>query len=184
MLRLALKHPGPIAMRYPKANLESVARPKTPVEVGKAEIYEWGADGGFIAYGTLFCEAVKAAARLKQEKGFDLTVINARFAKPLDREVILKAVRELPWVITVEENTLEGGFGSAVLEAANAAGLDCSHILRLGIPDRFIEHAERHELLADLGLDSAGLVRAATQLTSAARQYPFRRLFGAENVLS
>lgn len=184
MLRLALKHPGPIAMRYPKANLESMARPKMPVEVGKAEVYEWGTDGGIIAYGTLFCEAVKAATQLKKEKGLDLTVINARFAKPLDRDVILKAVRELPWVMTVEENTLEGGFGSAVLEGANAAGLDCSHVARLGIPDRFIEHAERHELLADLGLDAAGLARTAMQLASTGQQRPLRRLFGTEHVMS
>ena len=62
--------------------------------------------------------------------------------------------------MTVEEGTLEGGFGSAVLEAANAAGLDTRHVIRLGIPDRFIEHAERGELLADLGLDVNGICRA------------------------
>ena len=67
-------------------------------------------------------------------------------------------------MVTVEEGTLEGGFGSAVLEAANAAGLDTRHIVRLGIPDRFIEHAERGELLADLGLDAAGIAAACREL--------------------
>src|SRR5262249_3395511 len=85
-------------------------------------------------------------------------VINARFAKPLDREVILGALEESSLLVTVEEGALEGGFGSAVLEAANGAGLDARHIIRLGIPDRFIEHAERGELLAALGLDVAGIV--------------------------
>src|SRR5207244_5800809 len=86
--------------------------------------------------------------------------VNIRFCKPLDREVILKAVEQLPVVVTVEEGTLEGGFGSAVLEAANAAGLDTRGVVRLGVPDRFIEHAERGELLASLGLNADGLCRA------------------------
>ena len=76
---------------------------------------------------------------------------------------MLRAVEELPLVVTVEEGTLEGGFGSAVLEAANAAGLDTRNVVRLGIPDRFVEHAERGELLADLGLDVDGICRAVRQ---------------------
>ena len=88
-------------------------------------------------------------------------MINARFLKPLDTDAILRAVSESSFLITVEESTLVGGFGSAVLEAANAAGLKTDHIRRLGIPDRFIDHAERSEQLADLGLDVAGILRAA-----------------------
>ncbi len=72
----------------------------------------------------------------------------------------MKAVEEASLVVTVEEGTLEGGFGSAVLEAVNAAGLSARNILRLGLPDRFIEHAERGELLADLGLDAPGIAAA------------------------
>jgi 1-deoxy-D-xylulose-5-phosphate synthase len=158
MLRFALAHPGPAALRYPKASLEKVERSVQPVELGCAEVHEWGADGVFLAYGSLFPGCVKAAARLRQE-GLDIGVVNARFAKPLDRETVLRAVEELPLVVTVEEGTLEGGFGSAVLEVANAAGLDTRHVVRLGIPDRFIEHGERAELLAELGLDVDGLCR-------------------------
>jgi 1-deoxy-D-xylulose-5-phosphate synthase len=99
---------------------------------------------------------------LRQE-GLEVGVINARFAKPLDRATLLKAVEELPLVVTVEEGTLEGGFGSAVLEAANAAGLDARNVVRLGLPDRFVEHAERGELFADLGLDVNGLCRTVRQ---------------------
>jgi 1-deoxy-D-xylulose-5-phosphate synthase len=156
MLRFALEQPHPVSMRYPKASLEKVERGPAPIELGMAEIHEWGPDGALIAYGSLFPTCVKAAEKLREE-GLDLAVINARFAKPLDRQTLLRAVEQLPLVVTVEEGTLEGGFGSALLEAANAAGLDARHVVRLGIPDRFVEHAERGELLAELGLDVAGI---------------------------
>lgn len=157
MLNFALKHEGPVALRYPKAGLEKVERGVAPLELGQAEIYEWGPDGAIVAYGSLFPTCVKAAEALRKE-GVEIGVINARFAKPIDRQTLLRAVEQLPLVVTVEEGTLEGGFGSALLEAVNAAGLDTRHIVRLGIPDRFIEHAERSELLADLGLDVKGIV--------------------------
>jgi 1-deoxy-D-xylulose-5-phosphate synthase len=156
MLQFALSHPGPAALRYPKASLERVDRPVTPMELGTAEVYDWGEDGMLVAYGSLFPACVRAMERLREE-GIQVGVINARFAKPLDRTTILKAVEELPLVVTVEEGTLEGGFGSAVLEAANAAGLDTRRVVRLGLPDRFVEHGERGELLADLGLDADGI---------------------------
>jgi 1-deoxy-D-xylulose-5-phosphate synthase len=159
MLQFALDHDGPASLRYPKATLERVDRAVAPVELGKAEVHDWGSDGILIAYGTLFPTCVKAAERLRGE-GLDIGVINARFAKPIDRFTLLKAVEEVPLVVTVEEGTLEGGFGSALLEAANAAGLGTRHIIRMGIPDRFIEHAERAELLAELGLDVNGICRA------------------------
>ncbi len=156
MLHFALGHAGPASMRYPKASLEKVDRAVAPLELGQAEIYEWATDGMLVAFGSLFPTCVKAAERLRAE-GIEVGVINARFAKPLDRATLLKAVEELPLVVTVEEGTLEGGFGSAVLEAANAAGLDTRNVVRLGLPDRFVEHAERGELLAELGLDVNGI---------------------------
>lgn len=156
MLRLALTHNGPVSLRYPKASLETVDRGVAPLELGQSEIYEWGPDGALVAYGSLFPTCVKAAELLRQE-GIEVGVINARFAKPLDRQTLLRAVEQLPLVVTVEEGTLEGGFGSALLEAANAAGLDTRSVVRLGLPDRFIEHAERGELLAELGLDVQGI---------------------------
>jgi 1-deoxy-D-xylulose-5-phosphate synthase len=158
MLRFALRHHTPAAMRYPKTGLERVERDAAPVGLGQAEVHEWGSDAMILAYGSLFPTCVKAAAKLRQE-GLDVGVINARFAKPLDRGTLLRAVEEVPAVITIEEGTLEGGFGSAVLDAANAAGIDARNVVRLGLPDRFIEHAERGELLADLGLDVAGICR-------------------------
>jgi 1-deoxy-D-xylulose-5-phosphate synthase len=91
-------------------------------------------------------------------------VINARFVKPLDRPTVLKAIEECGFVLTVEEGCLMGGFGSAVLEAANDAGLATAHVRRLGLPDRFVLHAERDEQLAEVGLDVEGVTRAALAL--------------------
>jgi 1-deoxy-D-xylulose-5-phosphate synthase len=159
MLDFALEHAGPVSIRYPKANAESVEREVEPVRLGRAEVLDWGRDGMLIAYGSLLGNCVKAAARLEEE-GLDVGVINARFVKPVDRETILRAVAEAGFVVTVEEGTLLGGFGSAVLEAANAAGLRTDHIRRLGLPDEYVEHADRNEQLRDLGLDVDGIVRA------------------------
>jgi 1-deoxy-D-xylulose-5-phosphate synthase len=159
MLRFSLNCGSPASLRYPKANLEKVDRPVQPIELGQAEIFDWGDDAMLIAYGSLFPTCVKAAQKLRQE-GYEVGVVNARFCKPLDRQTILRAIRAATQVVTVEEGTLEGGFGSAVLEAANAAGVDTRSVIRLGIPDRFIEHGERGELLADLGLDVDGICRA------------------------
>ncbi len=164
MLNFALKHNSPISMRYPKANLENVERtqPAPPIELGKAEVLSWGEDGCFVAFGTLLSNCVAAAKKLRAE-GINVGVINARFVKPLDKETILRAVETLPLVVTVEEGTIEGGFGSAVLEAANAAGLDSRNVVRCGIPDKFIEHGDRGELLTDCGLSVdklVGLVQA------------------------
>ena len=165
MLSWALKHDGPASIRYPKASLEQVEREPAAVELGKAEVWEWGEDVMIVAFGSLFPACVKAAKKLREE-GMSVGVINARFAKPLDRDTILRAVEDAQVVLTVEEGTLEGGFGSAVLEAANSAGIDSQNVLRLGIPDRFIEHGERAELLADLGLDANGICRAVRSRVS------------------
>jgi 1-deoxy-D-xylulose-5-phosphate synthase len=159
MLDFALAYPGPVSVRYPKTAAETVERTVEPVRLGEAEVLDWGRDGTLIAFGSLLSNCVKAAARLKKD-GLDVGVINARFVKPLDHETILRAVAESGFVVTVEEGTLEGGFGSAVLEAVNGAGLRTDHIRRLGVPDKYIEHADRNDQLRDLGLDVDGIVRA------------------------
>lgn len=165
MLQLALQHPGPTAIRYPKAAAESVKRRPTPLELGVAEVLHWGVDGMIVACGTLLGACVRAANLLRDE-GLEIGVINARFVKPLDTETILKALRECHFVLTVEEGCLAGGFGSAVLEAASEAGVDTRRLRRLGIPDHYIEHAERSELLADLGLNVEGIARACRDLAA------------------
>jgi 1-deoxy-D-xylulose-5-phosphate synthase len=171
MIDWALDHDHPTAVRFPKATVARVPRDVAPVELGKAEIVRRGTDGTIVVCGSLLPRCVDAAEVLADE-GIELSVINARFVKPLDTRTILRAVRESPLVVTVEEGVLMGGFGSAVLEAACDAGLDTSRILRLGIPDRYIEHGDRSELLADLGLSSQGIAETCRQAIAGKRQRP------------
>jgi 1-deoxy-D-xylulose-5-phosphate synthase len=164
MLDFALRQDGPVAIRYPKANACQIdIKDRQPIEYGRAEIIRWGHDGVILCFGSLLADCLKAADLLAAE-GLDVGVVNARFAKPLDREVLERALRECGFVVTVEEGCLMGGFGSAVLEAASEMSLDTTRIRRVGLPDRFIEHAERSELLADLGLDAAGIAAACREL--------------------
>jgi len=162
MLDWALAHGGPVAIRYPKATVENHGGQRPPIELGRSETLTEGHDGLVVACGTLLGEALAAAAELRAE-GLDLTVINARFVKPLD-PTILERIEAAPWTVTLEENVLQTGFGSAVLEAVNDAGLQAGMIVRLGLPDRFVEHGERAELLADLGLDAAGIAATCRRL--------------------
>ena len=167
MLPWALQHAGPVAIRYPKATVERHDGSRTPIELGKAEVLAEGADGVIIACGTLLGAALEAAASLRTE-GIDVAVINARFVKPLDTELLLARIDAAPWVVTVEENALPTGFGSAVLEAINdshaTSGLAAVPVVRLGLPDRFVEHGERGELLAELGLDASGIAATCRRL--------------------
>ncbi|MEZ6115984.1 MAG: 1-deoxy-D-xylulose-5-phosphate synthase [Pirellulaceae bacterium] len=165
MLDLALKLDHPSSIRYPKTNAVTVAGDRSPVEFGKGELLKWSHDGMIVCCGTQLDDCLKAADRLAKE-GINVGVINARFIKPLDEELLLKALNESSYVVTVEEGALAGGFGSALLELACQHGVNTSHIRRLGIPDQFVEHGERAELLADLGIDSDGIVRTCRQLSS------------------
>ncbi len=159
MLPFALAQDGPCCIRYPKAAAETVERTRAPVELGRSEVLEWGEDGAIVCCGALLQTCLTAAEQLRDE-GYELTVINARFIKPLDADTILRAAAECGFLLTVEEGALMTGFGSAVLEAIADAGQSVANVLRLGIPDRFIEHAERSELLADLELNVAGITSA------------------------
>lgn len=156
MLDFALRHDGPCSIRYPKTAAERMAGDRTPVELGRAEVIRWGTDGAILCCGTLLGECVRAAEQLS-EQGIDLAVVNARFVKPLDTDIVTRLLAECEFLLTVEEGQLMGGFGSAVLEAVNEAGLDANRVRRLGIPDSFTEHGARGELLADLGLDADGI---------------------------
>lgn len=162
MLDFALQHNSPCSIRYPKANAvdagqsSTLSSERSPIELGRSETLHWGRDGMILCYGTLLADCLRAAEKLREE-GLDVGIVNARFAKPLDRDMVERAFREAPFILTVEEGCLMGGFGSAVLETACDLGLDTSRLRRLGLPDHFVEHAERGELLASLGLDVAGI---------------------------
>lgn len=158
MLNFALEASHPTAIRYPKAEAVRCERDVAPVELGKSEVISWGTEATILAYGTMLPTAIAAAEKLAQE-GIDVGVVNARFAKPIDMDVVRQAIEETRLVVTLEENALMAGYGSAVLEAANQAGLPTDGIRRLGIPDHFIEHGDRAELLSELGLDVEGVCR-------------------------
>jgi 1-deoxy-D-xylulose-5-phosphate synthase len=168
MLDLALHVDAPCSLRYPKAGAVEIERPAAPLRVGEGEIMRWGDDGMIICLGTLLSGCLEASEQLRKE-GMDVGVINARFVKPLDQDLIGRALRTAPFVVTVEEAALMGGFGSAVLEFANQAHIDTQHVKRLGIPDRFVEHGDRTELLADLGLDQVGIAAACREMAERRR---------------
>ena len=163
LLDFALQSTSPVSIRYPKTKVEQVQRDVAPIRLGKSEVLSWGQDGTIIACGTMLSQAVSAAEQL-MALGLNVGVVNARFIKPIDEEMIAKAAGT-GFVITVEENAAMGGFGSAVLEAANRLSLNTERFRILAIPDSFVEHGDRDELLADLGLDAAGLVRVAKELS-------------------
>jgi 1-deoxy-D-xylulose-5-phosphate synthase len=120
---------------------------------GKGELRRQGQRVAILAFGTLLQPALVAAEAL------DATVVNMRWAKPLDRELLLEVARSHELIVTVEEGAIAGGAGSAVLEALQAARLPLP-VLQLGLPDRFIEHGDHGKLLSGLGLDAAGIERS------------------------
>lgn len=157
MLEFAVKHSAPCAIRYPKENAVDLERQFAEIELGKAEVITEGDAGAIVCFGAMLASCLEAARRFEDAGAGRLTVVNARFAKPLDTELINRLIRTMPFVVTVEEGNLMGGFGSAVLESANEAGLDASRVTRLGLPDAYVEHGERGEILESLGLDPAGI---------------------------
>ena len=169
MLDWALTQPGPVAIRYPKAVVDLHPGQRPPIEMGMAEMMRGGNDGLIVACGTQLGASLAAAKTLADE-GLDVAVINARFVKPLDPRIV-ERIEAAPWVVTVEENALPTGFGSAVLEACADARM-AEHrspmppLVRLGLPDRFVEHGERGELLAEISLDAAGIAAACRSLAS------------------
>lgn len=150
MLNFSLAHDHPCSIRYPKASALERGESVPQIEVGKSETIRSGADGTIVAFGAMLENALAAAELLKDE--LDVTVINARFAKPIDHEMVRRSIEMGRFVLTVEENTVVGGFGSAFLESAVAQRLDTRIVKTLGLPDQFVEHGDRNDLLHDCGL--------------------------------
>jgi 1-deoxy-D-xylulose-5-phosphate synthase len=159
MLATAITLGSPAAVRYPRGNGYGVALDQTlkALPVGRAEILREGNAAAILALGTMVYPALDAAAALDAE-GIALTVVNARFVKPLDEELIVALAEKHGVLVTIEENVLQGGFGSAVLELLEQRGMAGIRVLRLGYPDSYIPQGEQHELRAMLGLDPSGIV--------------------------
>lgn len=166
MLELALQHNGPSAIRYPREKVQSsVTGHQSPVtfDIGEGEILKTGEDIAFISIGNCVHSAFSAAKRLERE-GISVMVVNARFIKPLDRNLLISIASRIKRIITVEENTLTGGFGSAVLEFLNDMEIPHVKVRRLGLPDEFIAQGQQDELRKKYGLDEEGIYQAALSI--------------------
>lgn len=159
MLNTAVKYNGPISIRFPRGNGLGVDIEENikEISIGKAEILQEGSDLTLLAIGNMVKTAQEVAEILSQEKGLKSTVINARFVKPLDKEVILSACKKTNALVTLEEHCLEGGFGSAVLELLQKNDT-MPKTLRIGLADEFVTHGNVDILREHYGLTPRKIV--------------------------
>jgi 1-deoxy-D-xylulose-5-phosphate synthase len=163
MLYTAVTLDGPAAVRYPRGQGPGVKieTEMKALPVGRAEIRREGRSGLLLlAFGTMVAPCVALAERL------DATLVNMRFVKPLDEETVCRLAATHPCVITIEENVVSGGAGSAVSECLAARGIEAA-VHHIGIPDRFIEHGSREDCLVMAGIDDAGIERSINRLWAA-----------------
>ncbi len=173
MLAAALQASGPVALRYPRdtcpANERIPADERRPMVPGQAEVLFEGSESGGVClwgYGAILTQVLEAAERLHR-RGVDVGVVDARYAKPLDEELLARCDQRYRHIVTVEEHQRMGGFGSAVLEAWSRLPERRSRVRILGVPDRFQEHrSTREEQLSAVGLDAEGIERTVAQLLS------------------
>jgi len=177
MLVTALKYDGPIAFRYPRGAGTGTILEKDiqPLPIGKAQILKEGEDVLILAIGQSVCEALDAHSELTQ-LGISAAVVNCRFVKPLDVELICSLAKKIPRIITVEENIRQGGFGSAVLEEFNDAGITGFQLERIGIPDTFVEHGPQNLLRSKYGVDADAIVETAKRLMTSSSNITLTRI--------
>ena len=168
MIRLAQTLELPMAIRYPRDRVPEHNLSDQPVELGRSHVLRSGGAGTLLAYGATAHAALGAAERLARE-GVDLTVVSARFCKPLDEDLIGRLLAETPWTITIEEGTRMGGFGSACLEFAQTRRLADRLAASVALPDELIEHAPRGRLLERFGLTAERLADTVRRTISQAQ---------------
>jgi len=175
MIEFAVKWEGPIAIRYPRAAALNVNLPLKPIEYGRGELVAEGEDILIIAYGSMVADCLNSIKLLSKRKIYP-ALINARFAKPLDKELIAKCISGKRLVVTVEEHALAGGFGSAVGELLSDIGYK-GDLQRVGVGDHFVEHGSRAELLNILRLTPPAISDRILEIIdekNQARTYPRR----------
>jgi 1-deoxy-D-xylulose-5-phosphate synthase len=167
MLKTAVDCGLPVSLRYPRGRGTGAALDDElkSLTIGKGEVLQEGSDLAVFAIGATVHPALAAAKRLATE-GINIKVINARFVKPLDAELLSHTATQIKKIITVEENVLQGGFGSAVLELFAEKNITGVEVKRLGIPDVFVEHATQAELRQKYGLDEDGIIQAIKEMLS------------------
>jgi 1-deoxy-D-xylulose-5-phosphate synthase len=165
MIKTAIEYPGPVAFRYPRGKGVGGGRDVSlqSIDIGKGEVLREGQDILIIAIGTTVYPSLRAAQRL-EEVGIQAAVINSRFLKPLDANLLCDWAKKTGKVLTVEENVLQGGFGSAVLELFQERGLLSTQVKRLGIPDIFIEHGPQALLREKYGIDENGIFKGVQKM--------------------
>ena len=131
--------------------------------IGKGEVLTKGNDVVILAIGVTVALALEAAKQLEDES-ISATVVNCRFVKPLDDALITGLARQIPNIVTVEENVLHGGFGSAVVECLMDAGISNSRVVRIGIPDTYVEHGSQKILRSKYGIDTPGVIKAVREM--------------------
>jgi len=150
---------APFAIRYPRdtvpAGYDPAVPPKT-LPIGSWEILERGEDASLIAVGAMV-EVARGAREILARAGVSAGIVNARFVKPVDGDVLAEVSRAARLLVTIEESALAGGFGAGVVEALGDAGLSRDGVVAIGLPDAFVTHGTRAELLAEVGLDAAGV---------------------------
>lgn len=157
MMKFAMNCQHPTSIRYPKASALELDHESSSIQMGKSETIREGSDGTIVALGAILDQVLEAAERLEGE--LDIQVINARFVKPIDHDMVKRVVDSGKFVITAEEGTGMGGFGSALIESAVAQRLDTRMITTLALPDEFIEHGDRADLLNQHGLSPAAIMQ-------------------------
>ncbi len=169
MVKTAVEHDGPISVRYPRGVSLGVTMDPKPVAlpIGKGELLKDGTDVAVVAIGVSVWPTMQAAERLSQE-GISTAVVNARFAKPLDADLIVKVAKRVRYVVTVEEGCKMGGFGSAVLEALSEARVTGVTTKVLGLPDWYIEQGPQDLLRERYGLTSEGIYQSIKELVGSA----------------
>ena len=163
MMITAIEHNGAAAIRYPRGSGvgADIARKPQLLEIGKGEVLREGEDVAIVAYGSMVYPSLEAAGMLEKD-GINATVVNARYVKPLDEELILSLVETHRLIVTVEEAYLAGGFGSAVMELLESKGLqDAVKVVRMGVPDKIVTHGDPKLLLSKFGLDADGVYASA-----------------------
>ena len=160
LLNTAVRANRPFALRYPRGSgsIVQLSEVWQELPVGKGEVLRGGEDVGILAIGVTVAPALEAAHRLA-EKGIECTVVNARFVKPLDSSLILDVARRTKRVVTVEENALWSGFGSAVIELLDGSHITDLRVERIGLPDEFVEHGSQGVLRAKYNLDADGIAQ-------------------------
>jgi len=170
MLFTALKQNNPVAIRYPRGSGLGVPIDSDfqTVPIGQSEVLLEGEDLLLLAIGSTVAPALEAAEQLKRE-GHSVTVVNCRFVKPLDKKLADYA-KKIRNILIVEDNILQGGFGSALLELFNDMNAKNIRVRRLGLPDKFVEHGPLNILRAKYGLDRAGILKEARNLISGSKE--------------